>query len=112
MYFRSTLHHMYDVTMDNACYGLDVLDMATHWLDHVNRINPFFLTSPTSSPPSQYFLNPTGNSNPSISPPSPRHTPFSRSATSSLGMAAAVAFRVWANGIGESASVSSARCRI
>lgn len=72
-----------------------------------HRIAPLSFPQPTTSPPTQNGFNALGIFNPSIlfSSPSPSCTPFSRRATSNRGIAAAVPFRVCANGSGASDSV-------
>ena len=57
-----------------------------------------FFPSPTSSPPSQNLFNTSGRSRPSMSPSVPSLTPFSTNAIKSRGIAAAVPFKVCANG--------------
>ena len=75
---------------------------------YTHRIDPFSFPHPTSSPPTQNGLRALGRSSPSISSscPSANLTPFSRRATSSRGIAAAVPLRVCANGRGASDSVA------
>jgi hypothetical protein len=75
-------------------------------LVQTHRIAPFSFPQPTTSPPTQNGFKALGKSNPSIlfSSPSLNCTPFSRIATSNRGMAAAVPFRVCANGSGASDS--------
>ena len=76
-------------------------------LDQIQLIAPFSFPQPTTSPPTQNGFKALGRFNPSIffSSPSASWTPFSRRATSNRGIAAAVPFRVCANGSGASDSV-------
>jgi len=67
-------------------------------IPYTHLISPLSSPSPTKSSPTQNLFNPTGRFKPSISPFSLNRTPFSSNAIINLGIAAAVPFRVCANG--------------
>jgi len=81
---------------------LQQIDRLHLCVSHTHRISPFSFPKPTWSPPTQNRCNALGRSNPSmrLSWPGANRTTFSKRATSSRGIAAAVPLRVCAKGKG------------